>query len=143
MTASPARLVAEPHAACVVCGMANPQGLKITYQGERDGSVTALWTPSPAWEGFRGIIHGGIVSTVLDEAMSKAVQLASRSAVTGELRVRFRRHVASGEALRIRAWIRESHKRLLRTEAALVAADNSEHAHAWATFVILPWSCRG
>jgi acyl-coenzyme A thioesterase PaaI-like protein len=100
--------------------------------------MTAMWTPSPAWEGFRGIVHGGVVSTVLDEAMSKAVAATGSEALTGELRVRFRRHVTSDDAFLIRGWIVRRNRRLIETEAALTATDGTEHAHAWGRFLTLP-----
>ena len=87
---------------CVVCGPDNPRGLRISYARQEDGAVTADWCPSEDWEGFQGIVHGGIISTVLDEAMSKAVAAASCEALTGELKVRFRLLVASREPLHIR-----------------------------------------
>jgi acyl-coenzyme A thioesterase PaaI-like protein len=105
---------------------------------ERDGAVTAEWRPTKNWEGFEGIVHGGIISTVLDEAMSKAVAAMNYEALTGELRVRFRHHVAAGEDLRVRGWVVEKVKRLITAEATLTAADGSERAHAWARFLALP-----
>jgi acyl-coenzyme A thioesterase PaaI-like protein len=127
--------VPEPQENCVVCGRANAGGLRIEYRREADGCVTAIWRPTSAWEGFRGVVHGGIVSTVLDEAMSKAVVGIGRRALTGELRVRFRQPVAPGDDLRVRGWVVLRHRRLIRTEAALEAADGTERAHAWATFL--------
>jgi acyl-coenzyme A thioesterase PaaI-like protein len=100
--------------------------------------MTATWTPNPAWEGFRGIVHGGVVSTVLDEAMSKAVAATGSEALTAELRVRFRRHVTSGDVFLIRGWIVKRNRRLIGAEAALTAPDGTEHAHAWASFLTLP-----
>ena len=47
-------------------------------------------------------------------------------------------HVESGNAYRIRGWITERKKRLLKTEAALTTPDGKERAHAWAVFVVLP-----
>jgi acyl-coenzyme A thioesterase PaaI-like protein len=103
-----------------------------------DGIISAEWRPTEKWEGFEGIVHGGIISTVLDEAMSKAVAAMNYEALTGELRVRFRHRVAAGENLRIRGWVLEKAKRLVRAEAVLTAADGSERAHAWARFLALP-----
>ena len=123
---------------CVVCGQDNPHGLHIQYLLGRDGAVTAEWRPTANWEGFEGIVHGGIISTVLDEAMSKAVVAMNYEALTGELRVRFRHRVASGENLRIRGWVVEKVKRLVKAEATLTASDGSERAHAWASFLALP-----
>jgi acyl-coenzyme A thioesterase PaaI-like protein len=100
--------------------------------------MSASWRPGPEWEGFAGIVHGGVVSTVLDEAMSKAVAGTRTEALTAELRVRFRHHVASGESFLIRGWIVRRDPRLIETEASLTASDGTEHAHAWARFLTLP-----
>jgi acyl-coenzyme A thioesterase PaaI-like protein len=135
---SDAALRAVPQDQCVVCEPDHPHGLRIRYNTDPVGGATADWTPTPAWEGFRGMIHGGILATVLDEAMSKAVAATRCEALTGELRVRFRRHVVSGEPLRIRAWVVKRTKRLIGTEAALTASDGIERAHAWASFLALP-----
>jgi acyl-coenzyme A thioesterase PaaI-like protein len=137
MTSTAFLLRATPHHRCVVCGHDNPGGLRIPYTFDPAGAAVACWTPTPAWEGFRGIIHGGVVATVLDEAMSKAVA-ASSEALTAELRVRYRHHVVAGESLRVRGWIVKRTKRLIETEAVLTAADGSERAHAWASFLALP-----
>lgn len=131
-------LQARSQSACFVCGQDNPRGLRIRYQRQDSGEMTAAWTPSPEWEGFRGIVHGGVVSTVLDEAMSKAVAATGSQALTAELRVRFRRHVTSGDAFLIRGWIVKRNKRLIEAEATLTTPDGTEHAHAWARFLELP-----
>ena len=131
------RLHARPHSACFVCGQDNPTGLKISFQRQQNGDVSAAWTPGPSWEGFQGIVHGGVVSTVLDEAMSKAVAASGSEALTAELRIRFRLPVKSEAHFFIRGWIVRRSKRLIETEAALTAADGTEHAHAWASFLSL------
>jgi acyl-coenzyme A thioesterase PaaI-like protein len=130
-------LRARAQSSCFVCGQDNPHGLQIQFQRQDDGGITATWTPAAAWEGFRGIIHGGIVSAVLDEAMSKAVASTKTEALTAELRVRFRRRVTSGSPFSIRGWIVSRNKRLIKTEAVLLAPDGKEHARAWATFLPL------
>jgi acyl-coenzyme A thioesterase PaaI-like protein len=88
---------AQSQGACIVCGPNHPHGLRIRYELAGDGSVTANWIPAPEWEGFRGLVHGGIISTVLDEAMAKAVAATECEALTAELRVRFRLQLQSGE----------------------------------------------
>jgi acyl-coenzyme A thioesterase PaaI-like protein len=94
-----------------------------------------VWRTDKAWEGFRGVIHGGIVSTVLDEAMSKAVATAGVCALTCELRVRLRQRVEVAEELQIRGWVVERRKRRIVTEATLKDSNGLERAHAWATFL--------
>jgi acyl-coenzyme A thioesterase PaaI-like protein len=128
---------AQSQDACTVCGPNHPRGLRITYEQDSSGSSTASWIPTSGWEGFRGIVHGGIISTVLDEAMAKAVAATECEALTGELRVRFRHQVQAGEKCQIKGWVVKRTKRLLETEATLTAADGSECAHAWAVFLVL------
>jgi acyl-coenzyme A thioesterase PaaI-like protein len=132
----------SPHArsqsACFVCGQENARGLRMRFQRDPDGRIAAEWMPEPAFEGFRGIVHGGVVSTVLDEAMSKAVAATGTEALTAELRVRFRHHVTTGDVFEVRGWIVKRNKRLIETEAVLAAEDGTEHAHAWARFLSLP-----
>jgi acyl-coenzyme A thioesterase PaaI-like protein len=122
---------------CVVCGQDNPRGLRIRYEPADGGAVKATWNPEPCWEGFEGVVHGGIVSTVLDEAMSKAVAACGCEALTAELRVRFRRPVTAAGGYRIRGWVVDRLKRRIRTEAELSGPDGAECAHAWAVFLSL------
>jgi acyl-coenzyme A thioesterase PaaI-like protein len=133
-------LRARTQNACFVCGKDNANGLQLEYRKEPDGSFVADWVPAQYMEGFAGIVHGGLISTVLDEAMAKAVAALECEALTGELRVRFRQHVSSGDPVRVRGWVTESAKRMLRTEATLTAADGTERAHAWASFLRLAGS---
>jgi len=131
------RLHARTQSGCFVCGPNNPRGLQLRFEGQGAGETSATWIPVSAWEGFRGIIHGGLVSTVLDEAMSKAVAGMGIEALTADLRVRFRQPVTSGDAFIVRGWIVSRNKRMIRTEAVLAAGDGTEHTHAWATFLPL------
>lgn len=129
---------ALPNPTCIVCGPENPRGLKLRFEVQDNGLIAAEWTPTADWEGFRGIIHGGIVSTVLDEAMSQAVSARGWPALTCELRVRLRRHVSPGETFAVRAWVVERQRRKIVTEAVLSGPRGEEYARAWATFLALP-----
>lgn len=128
----------RPQPVCFACGASHPSGLKLQFHVNGDGSVIAEWTPSDIWEGYKGIIHGGIVSTVLDEAMSKAVAAAAQPALTCHLEVRLRRPVKPGESLVVRGWVVKKRKRYIRVEADLRDRLNVERAHAWATFLEVP-----
>lgn len=126
---------AKTQSTCFVCGPTHPTGLRIKYELAGDGVISARWVPNRNWEGFRGVIHGGIVCTVLDEAMSKAVTALAGDALTAEIRVRLRRRIQSGREFAIRGWVVDRCKRRIRTEAAIAGADGHEFAHAWATFL--------
>jgi acyl-coenzyme A thioesterase PaaI-like protein len=134
---SPARLSARVNATCFACGPDNPRGLRLVFEQGADGAMSASWTPDRTLEGFDGIVHGGLVSTVLDESMAKAVVASGAEALTVEIRVRFRKHVVADQALRVCGWITETNKRVIRAEASLTDAEGAELAHAWASFLAL------
>lgn len=122
---------------CFACGQDNPRGLRLVFRTCEDGAMTAEWIPEPEMEGYEGIVHGGLVSTVLDEAMAKVVDATRAEALTAELRVRFRQQVSSGNPLHVRGWIASRNKRMINTEAVLTDVDGVELAHAWAVFLAL------
>lgn len=120
---------------CFACGKDNPHGLHLEFETSATGESTANWVPAALTEGFRGIVHGGIVSTVLDEAMSKSVAAAGFAAFTAEIHVRFREHVVSECPVQVRGWIDTKAKRLIKTEASITDSQGKELAHAWASFL--------
>ena len=95
-----------PHTGgCLVCGRNNPHGLRLSlHADEATGDVTVDFTPRPEHIGFEGIVHGGVLATVLDEAMVWAATWAGkRFCVAGEMSVRFRKSAAVGGPLRCEA----------------------------------------
>ena len=62
----------------------------------------------PLLEGYPGVLHGGVISALLDGAMTNCLFAQGRAAVTAELRVRFRHPVATDGTARLRAWIDRS-----------------------------------
>jgi uncharacterized protein (TIGR00369 family) len=131
------RLVAALNPHCVVCGHQNPHGLQLTFRV--DGKcVTAAWIPGTNSESFQGVIHGGVISTVLDEAMSKAIIAQGLEAFTVDLRVRFKQKLHTGEAVQIRGWVVQQQKRRITAEASICSIAGEEHAHAWGTFLTAP-----
>ena len=120
---------------CFACGPNNARGLRLQFQIDEDGRMTAEWTPEAEFEGYQGIVHGGIVSTVLDEAMAKVVASTGSQALTAELRVRYRKQVSSGDPVLVRGWIQSRNKRMIHTEASLIDSSGAELAHAWGVFL--------
>jgi acyl-coenzyme A thioesterase PaaI-like protein len=97
-----------PHTAgCLVCGRKNVHGLGLSLHVDDDSK--RVWTefaPRPEHIGFEGIVHGGLLATVLDEAMVWAATWAGkRFCVAGEMTVRFRKSAAVGRLLRCEAQV--------------------------------------
>lgn len=104
---------------CFACGEENPLGLHLRFvYGE--GRAEATFVAERAHQGYPGLLHGGLVATLLDEAMAHAVIASYGPAVTGELRVRLRGGgVPLGRTLRLRGWVNARRGRLVLAEAHL------------------------
>jgi uncharacterized protein (TIGR00369 family) len=115
-------LIELPHTrGCLVCGHDNPHGLHLHLNvDEESGTVTCDFVPAIHHIGFEGIIHGGVLSTVLDEAMVWAATWSGkRFCVCGELNVRFRQSVAVGKPVRVMAKLSAVRSRLIETEGTI------------------------
>jgi acyl-coenzyme A thioesterase PaaI-like protein len=123
---------------CFACGRDNPHGLHIRFAIDDRGAAEASWVPSRTWEGFENVIHGGILATAMDEAMAKTIVASGVEGLTCELRIRLRASVRPGSSLRVRGWVVEHHRRLIRTEASICSLAGKEYGHAWASFLVLP-----
>ena len=98
----------EVHPFCMVCGQSNPFGLGVKFDSETDGSVTATFLGHPALEGFEGLLHGGMVASLLEGAMTNCLFAHGCVGMAGELNVRYQEPVVIGEELSVRAWIERS-----------------------------------
>ncbi len=121
---------------CFGCGRNNPIGLKLSFQW--DGStVRAEFTPGEQYQGWLGVIHGGIIATILDEAMAYAAHFTKRNCVTAEMAVKFRRLAPVGEPLAISASIVRNTRKIIRTESQIRLRDGTLVAEGTATqFVV-------
>jgi len=118
-------LIELPHTpGCLVCGRGNPVGLHLSLFVETDdGEIRTQFTPGPEHIGFEGILHGGVLATVLDEAMVWAAIWSCRQAcVAGELNVRFRKSAVVGETMHCTARVTASRSRLIETTGDLKTA---------------------
>ena len=89
---------------CFACGPQNPIGLKLKFREEGDTYVTSF-VPGPEHQGYDGIMHGGLVSTLLDEIMARYLYAKGLTAVTAKLEVRFRQPTPVGQKLLVSGWI--------------------------------------
>jgi len=109
---------------CFGCGKRNPCGLKLEFKW--DGKVVkSEFTPTELHQGWQGIIHGGILSSLLDEAMAYAAYYENVGGVTAAMETRFKRPVSIGEPLTITAWVSNKTKRFAETEATLTLKDGT------------------
>ena len=107
------------HPACVVCGERNESGLGLRFEPQADGSVLARFACAPDYQGYPGRLHGGVVSMLLDAAMTNCLFARGIQAVTGRLNVRFRHPVRLGTDAVLRAWMVQHHPPLYMLKAEL------------------------
>jgi len=113
-----AKIVLQGDNKCFVCGKGNPYGLQLDFIINReDESISTEFTPTKTYQGFVDIIHGGIISTVLDEAMVKLAFELGINAVTAKMETKFRKPVFSGERLKITGRILKKDKKWIEAEA--------------------------
>jgi len=115
-----------PHTrGCIVCGRDNPMslGLQLRVNSE-NGVVSVEFTPREQHIGLQGVVHGGVIATVVDEAMVWAATWAGRRfCVCGEMSIRFRHSAAVGQPLLITARVASKRAKLIQTSAEVRQGD--------------------
>ncbi|HEV1996822.1 MAG TPA: PaaI family thioesterase [Candidatus Dormibacteraeota bacterium] len=88
---------------CFVCGQHNEHGLRTKYRQEGDRIIT-VFTGEARHQGFPGVVHGGLISSLLDETMGRTALFERAWVMTGRLEVRYRKPAPVGEPLTVSAW---------------------------------------
>jgi uncharacterized protein (TIGR00369 family) len=111
------------HAGCMVCGDVgdNPSSLRLAFSTAADGSVTASYRTHAQHQGYAGMLHGGMISTLLDAAMTHCLFARGIAAVTADLAVRFVAPVEIDRQVEVSARLIESRRRTFRLEARLTS----------------------
>ena len=104
---------------CFVCGKDNPYGLKLSFSSS-GGKITSEFLPAPAYQGYEDITHGGIIASVLDEAMIQAAIAEGATPVTAEIRVRFRKPLAVNRKALVEAEITRRGTKLFEAKSRLL-----------------------
>lgn len=121
---------------CFVCGQKNPHGLKISFQVDREKqNITTIYTVDSIYQGWDGVVHGGILCTLLDEAMANLVYELGLDGIAASLEVRFKKPAPTLQPLRIYGEITEVHKKLVKAKASVTKEDGTVLATGIASFV--------
>jgi len=124
---------------CFVCGKDNPRGFKIEvrYSEAEMAAETELSIPRE-YQGWTEVIHGGILSTLLDELMAHAVWRFAGPGVTLGMEVRFHKPLKPGEPIRVRGVLQPAHSSRRQTEGEIIRiADGQRIASGKSRFLLL------
>jgi uncharacterized protein (TIGR00369 family) len=124
------------YANCFVCGQDNPIGLKLDFSF--DETSAWAWFDSPqCFEGYHGVIHGGIIATLLDEVMAKIILSKDLVAVTADLSVRYRKSLPVGAQVKITGEITLQKSRTIHTKAVIADENGTIYAESTAVYIVV------
>lgn len=106
---------------CFGCGQNNPWGLKLNFKW--DGKTArSEFIPSKFHQGWPGIVHGGIITSIIDESMSYLThRFQGIACLTAKLQIRFKRPAMIGEPLVVIASTIRNTRKLLETKARILS----------------------
>jgi len=110
------------HPNCVVCSLTNNKGLHLEFVSTNNGGITATFQCDEAFEGYPGVLHGGVISSILDGAMGHCMFARGQASVTAEMTIRFRHPVVTNQDATVSARIARSSHPLYLLEAEILQA---------------------
>ena len=125
---------------CFVCGLENNFGLKLRFYETGPGEVIADYTVPEHFQGYPGVVHGGIVTAMLDEVTGRAHMNSefTRFMYTGKIEIRFRQNVPIGKPLKIVGRVEKSKNRMASSIGKIIGPDGSVLAEAKTLLIDLP-----
>lgn len=126
---------------CFICGVENPIGLKLKIYQTSPGVIETTYTAPDHFQGYPGILHGGIVASILDEISGRALMgepSSPRFMFTGRLQVKYRKNVPTGKPLRIIGKAMKSKGKSAEGWAGIYDQEGNLLAEASALLIDLP-----
>jgi len=123
---------------CFGCGADNPEGLRMRFEDRGSESVCEFAVPE-RYMSWRGMVHGGVVALMLDEAVGWAAWHSGHPGLTGRLEVRYRLPLAVAERVRVTGRVERMRRTLVYASATIDRlADGIRIADATATLMTAP-----
>ena len=122
---------------CYVCGSENKSGLRLKFEHPEKGVLKAVLIFSKEHQGFKGIVHGGMMAMVLDEMMVNLAWKENIPAVTAELTVRLKKATQVGEKVYLEGRLEPGAGRVVKATATAVNGEGELLASASASCIRL------
>ena len=125
-------------AMCLVCGLKNRLGLQAAFYELENNMLVAIFRPKKEHQSYPGIMHGGLISTILDETIGRAIMTKHNGeiwGVTAELNVKFLKPVPLNTELKVTGRVTLERKQYFEAEGQLLLQDGSVAAAASGKFM--------
>ena len=93
------------HEGCVACGNKNPFALGLEFHDAGNGVIKCSFAGNKHLQGYEGMLHGGVISTLLDSTMAHCLLAQDIKAMTANLQVRFLHAIPCNSKMTIKAWV--------------------------------------
>lgn len=126
---------------CFICGVANPSGLHLKFIENIPGVVTCDFTVPENFQGYPGIVHGGVVSAILDEVSGRTIMGEAekpRFMFTAKMEVRFHKNVPIGQPLHAVGKVVKSRKRVATVTGSIYDIEDNLLAECESLLVDIP-----
>jgi acyl-coenzyme A thioesterase PaaI-like protein len=127
---------------CFVCGMDNHFGLKARFYQDGPGEIHADYTFPDHYQGYPGVVHGGVVAAILDETIGRVLigvdPSHSRFLYTARLNVRYRKNVPTSQPIRIIGHLEKERSTFLTARAEIIDLRGEILAQADGVLVDVP-----
>ncbi|MDX2434451.1 MAG: PaaI family thioesterase [Desulfobacterales bacterium] len=126
---------------CLVCGLKNPFGLHTSFFELDNNELLAVFKPRGEHQSYPGRLHGGIISTILDETIGRAIMIQSEGdiwGVTVDLQIRFKKPVPLDEELRVIGRITKDSSRFFEGTGELLLQDGTVAATGHGKYLKVP-----
>ncbi|NLX09708.1 MAG: PaaI family thioesterase [Chloroflexi bacterium] len=128
---------------CFVCGVENVCGLQLRFFDDGPGGVITRVTLGDTYQSYPGMAHGGILATIMDETLGRAVLSGGdpnepRFMFTARMEIRYRRPVPLHEEFTARGRVEKDRGRLVTARGEIVLADGTVAVEAEATLAEIP-----
>lgn len=125
---------------CFACGLENPVGLKLRFYEVAEGEVRAEYLPPDHYQGYPGVLHGGIAASMLDEAANRVHMGGDppRFLFTARLDLRYRKNIPMGEKLIVVGKATGSRGRMAESWAGIYDEAGTLLAEAKAVLMTVP-----
>jgi acyl-coenzyme A thioesterase PaaI-like protein len=119
---------------CFACGEDNPGGLRLKFHWEGDRYYTDFFTEQ-RFQGYNGILHGGITSTIMDEVMARHLTTRGFGILTASMELRYRKQIPTGITVRFEAWQKEQRRNIYIMASKAILPGGEVAAEATAKFM--------